>query len=230
MKRKVKRYDEGGILTDRYGNAVRSSSGEPVKTRYGSSSEDRPKSSGVDDYESMGKRAGATSPFSGPKEYIKESIEEESPKSSSEPDSVAGKGAENLAFEPDAETVVKKKTVIKKKAPAYKEKDPSSILESAAKRKSTYEDTGAKIGSQGDFKMKPAVPQSISGMGPKNTFLTKERMGVKDTSSGSFMDRVKEHLGNEFKTKKMASGGKTSTASSRGDGIAQRGKTRGRMC
>jgi hypothetical protein len=30
--------------------------------------------------------------------------------------------------------------------------------------------------------------------------------------------------------KKMASGGKTSSASSRGDGIAQRGKTRGRMC
>jgi hypothetical protein len=31
-------------------------------------------------------------------------------------------------------------------------------------------------------------------------------------------------------TKKMASGGKTSSASSRGDGIAQRGKTKGRMC
>lgn len=30
--------------------------------------------------------------------------------------------------------------------------------------------------------------------------------------------------------KKMASGGKVSSASSRGDGIAQRGKTRGRMC
>lgn len=30
--------------------------------------------------------------------------------------------------------------------------------------------------------------------------------------------------------KKMASGGKVSSASSRGDGIAQRGKTKGRMC
>jgi len=30
--------------------------------------------------------------------------------------------------------------------------------------------------------------------------------------------------------KKMASGGKTSSASSRGDGIAQRGKTKGRIC
>jgi hypothetical protein len=29
---------------------------------------------------------------------------------------------------------------------------------------------------------------------------------------------------------KMASGGKTSSASSRGDGIAMRGKTKGRIC
>jgi hypothetical protein len=33
MKRKVKRYDEGGILTDRYGNPVKSGSGETVKTQ-----------------------------------------------------------------------------------------------------------------------------------------------------------------------------------------------------
>jgi len=30
--------------------------------------------------------------------------------------------------------------------------------------------------------------------------------------------------------KKMASGGSVSSASKRGDGIAQRGKTKGRMC
>ncbi len=36
--------------------------------------------------------------------------------------------------------------------------------------------------------------------------------------------------GGLLKTKKMASGGMTSKASSRGDGIAQRGKTRGKMC
>jgi hypothetical protein len=220
MKRKIKKYagDEGSLVEG----------SENLYTRFGKkkTEEDRPKSSGVEDYESGGKRAGVTSPF------LKENISEEAPQriSEREPDSVAGEGAKNLAFEPDSETVVKKKTVIKKKAPEYKEKDPSSILASAAKRKSTYEDTGAKIGSQGDFKMKPAVPEKISGMGPKNTFLTKERMGVKDTSTGSFMDRVKEHLGNEFKSKKMASGGKVSTASTRADGIAQRGKTKGRMC
>ena len=99
-----------------------------------------------------------------------------------------------------------------------------------AARRYAENEPPAKIGSQGDFKMKPSVPEKISGMGPKNTFLTKERMNVKDTSTGSFIDRIKEHLGNEFKSKKMASGGKTSSASSRGDGIAQRGKTKGRIC
>jgi len=195
MKRKVKKYAEG-MLTDSSGNPVKSGSGETWKTRFGKD-EDRPKSSGVEDYESMGKRAGATSPFAGPKEYISESIKEDvdmpsKSASSSDEESTAGKGARNLALE-EPEIKVKKKTVVKKKAPSY-------------------EDTGAKIGSQ-DFKMKPSVPESTSGMGPKNTFLTKERL---EKSKGIFS--------------RMKSGGKTSSASSRGDGIAQRGKTKGRMC
>ena len=217
MKRKVKKY-AGGMLTDSSGNPVRSGSGEPVRTRFGKDDEDRP-TAGAEDYATIGKRAGATSPFSGPKEYISESIKEDvdmpSKAASSDEESVAGKGARNLALE-EPEIKVKKKTAVKKKAPSY-------------------EDTGAKIGSQ-DFKMKPSVPESTSGMGPRNTFLTKERMGVKDKSTGSWLDRAKEHLSNEFSAKKkggaikMASGGKTSSASSRGDGIAQRGKTKGRIC
>ena len=114
MKRKVKKY-AGGNLVDSSGNPVRSGSGEPVRTRsddeiaednkagYGrympkltrsitlggksSAAEDRPTSSGVDDYETMGKRAGATSPFSGPKEDISESVKEDVMK---EPDADMG--------------------------------------------------------------------------------------------------------------------------------------------
>jgi len=45
---------------------------------------------------------------------------------------------------------------------------------------------------------------------------------------------LKDEPGNYLKrggaVKKMASGGKVSSASSRGDGIAQRGKTRGKLC
>jgi hypothetical protein len=244
---KAKRYDEGGILTDRYGNPVKSGSGETVKTRYGSSSEDRPKSSGVDDYESMGKRAGATSPFAGPKEYIKESIEEESPKSSSEPDSVAGKGAKNLAFEPDVE--VKKKTVIKKKVTPK------------------YEDTKAKIGNQSFMpsdaerrRQLEAADKPLEGVHPESYFMpgplgalsklaTAKRISKIAPELNTIrapMQKALEYTGSKAKqltneplklgmrkggaVKKMSSGGKTSTASSRGDGIAQRGKTRGRMC
>jgi hypothetical protein len=49
----------------------------------------------------------------------------------------------------------------------------------------------------------PATKES-SGMGPKNTFLTKERMKVEDKSEGSTLDRIKEHLGNEFKKRPRA--------------------------
>ena len=55
----------------------------------------------------------------------------------------------------------------------------------------------------------------------------------KDPSRKSFFDANDERIANLKKggaTKKMASGGSTSSASSRADGIAQRGKTKGRMC
>ena len=184
MKRKVKKY-AGGMLVDSSGNPVRSGSGEPVRTRsddeiaedskfggYGrympkggsltrgiksTASEDRPTSSGVDDYETLGKKAGVTSPF------LKENISEEVTQNISEPDSVAGKGAENLTK-------------------PYKAKSKSKVVS-----KKQLEESGFQ----------------------------------------SLRDYLNDQQG---KTRKMASGGKTSSASSRGDGIAQRGKTKGRIC
>jgi len=49
----------------------------------------------------------------------------------------------------------------------------------------------------------------------------------KDFSKMQFLDDSMKKGGS---VKKMASGGKTSSASNRADGIAQRGKTKGRMC
>jgi len=183
MKRKIKKFAEGGTnvrtRTDeefaedsKFGGYGRYMPKTKNITLGGKSSaeEDRPKSSGVEDYASLGKRAGAVSPFSGPKEYISESIKEDvevpskTSSETSDEESVAGKGARNLALE-EPEIKEKKKTVVKKKSPSY-------------------EDTGAKIGSQGDFKMKPSMPVSTSGMGPKNTFLTKERSDAAQKSMG----------------------------------------------
>lgn len=197
MKRKVKKY-AGGTLVDSSGNPVRSSSGEPVRTRYGKDDDDRPKSSGIEDYASLGKRAGATSTWSGAPTIKEETTTEtETPTTpsarASDEESVAGKGARNLALEEPEEEVKVKRTIIKKKKPKY-------------------EDTGAKIGSQ-DFRMKPPVPESTSGFGPKLSFLTKERL-----------EKSREAMRS---ARGMKAGG---SASSRGDGIAQRGKTKGRIC
>lgn len=274
MKAKVKKYagDEGSLVKGTTNVRTRSDDEMEEDSKFGgygrympkggsltrgsksTVSEDRPTSSGVEDYASMGKQSGAMpakSTWDGSTDIKPEKPQDISER---EPDSVAGEGAKNLAFEPDAETVVKKKTVIKKK-PAVdnslrlmKPKDPSRALEEARKHYTGYEDTGAKIGSQGNFKFKSYAPESNAGMGPKNTFLTQKRsdeaqnaMAGRDrdaqsASEGSWLDRAKKHLSNEFKSKKkggsikMASGGKVSTASSRGDGIAQRGKTKGRIC
>ncbi len=63
---------------------------------------------------------------------------------------------------------------------------------------------------------KPAAKTSSSGMGPKNTFLTKERL-----------DKSKEAMKRARQGYKA--GGTVSSASKRADGCAMRGKTRGRV-
>lgn len=52
------------------------------------------------------------------------------------------------------------------------------------------------------------------------------------TDNRPINERIKESLGMKKggSVKKMASGGSVNSASKRGDGIAQRGKTKGRMC
>jgi hypothetical protein len=76
-----------------------------------------------------------------------------------------------------------------------------------------------------------------SGMGPKNTFLTKERVDKAQDSMRRYREEQKKKqrgvgeiqydtMGNPI----MKRGGMVSSASKRADGIAQRGKTRGKVC
>jgi hypothetical protein len=62
--------------------------------------------------------------------------------------------------------------------------------------------------------------------------LASAREGSGPTDSRSVNQRIKEALGMKKggAVKKMASGGSVSSASRRADGIATKGKTRGRMC
>jgi len=63
---------------------------------------------------------------------------------------------------------------------------------------------------------------------------TAKSQAIIDRLSRRTRPYMKDEAGNNMKrggaVKKMASGGSVSSASSRGDGIAQRGKTRGKMC
>ena len=239
MKRKVKKY-AGGNLVDSSGNPVRSGSGEPVRTRsddeiaedskfggYGrympksgnltrgiksTASEDRPTSSGVDDYETMGKRAGATSPFSGPKEYISESIKEDTETESPRGIASGFKSNESKFERKDNEVKmpeVKKKVVKKTPAKPASQEFPTRDRDRADQSFPLKTD---------DKKVPPLrkIGEAIMGTMENKPFRSSMYDKMKGRKAGGSV--------------KMASGGKVSSASSRGDGIAQRGKTRGKMC
>jgi hypothetical protein len=239
MKRKVKKY-AGGNLVDSSGNPVRSGSGEPVRTRsddeiaedskfggYGrympktrsitlggksNAAEDRPTSSGVDDYETMGKRAGATSPFSGPKEYISESIKEDTETESPRGIASGFKSNESKFERKDNEVKmpeVKKKVVKKTPAKPASQEFPTRDRDRADQSFPLKTD---------DKKVPPLrkIGEAIMGTMENKPFRSSMYDKMKGRKAGGSV--------------KMASGGKVSSASSRGDGIAQRGKTKGRIC
>ena len=73
---------------------------------------------------------------------------------------------------------------------------------------------------------KAEAAKSAKGFGPKLTFLTPKRLD----EAKEAMRRAREGMKKGGKVKKYASGGSVSSASKRADGIAQRGKTKGRIC
>lgn len=178
----------------------------------------------------------------------------------------AGTGARNLALEDKEEEKPKAKRAIVTKEQL--EKSGLSLRDylnrergltrrggSAPSRKeSSYEDTGAKIGSQGNFnasaeskpvartragtpvatRKEPTEAEKESGRKFSEEKLKKQREDFENTP---LMRAIKGTGGRaEFYKKKReaeegryAKGGSVGSASKRGDGIAQRGKTKGRM-
>ena len=235
MKRKVKKFAEGGTNVrtrddeefaedskfggyGRYMPKTKSYSMDDVKSGIGklmggksSASEDRPTTSGVEDYESMGKRAGATSPFSGPKEYISESIKEDIKEESPKGIASGFKSGESKFERKDNEVIEKKKTVKKAAAKPASQSFPTSDRDRADQSFPLKTD---------DKKVPPLrkIGEAIMG----------SVANASKPYSSSMYDKMKgRKAGGSIK---MASGGKVSSASSRADGIAQRGKTRGKMC
>lgn len=93
----------------------------------------------------------------------------------------------------------------------------------------------AEEASKFSSKAKAAASDVLSGIGstlnPKAVTQSNEWNRLKETER--LGEEAKKRLGAGEKkggAVKMAKGGKVSSASSRGDGIAQRGKTRGKYC
>jgi len=251
MKRKVKKYADGDVVTSRGGATnMRTRSADEIAEdnkspfgRYSTKSvksevqEERPTTSGVEDYASMGKRAGATSPFSGPKEYISESIKEDT-----ENKGIASgfKSGESKFERKDNEVkmpVVRKKiseTKPKKEKPPTPYTDVVKKEELGETRQYESRSSDPKKEYYRDFsgKLKEKTPDS----NPKKSFGDSISEGIKSFGS-SLSDYASKNIKSpaqrrdeEKASKGYAKGGKVSSASSRGDGIAQRGKTRGKMC
>jgi hypothetical protein len=244
---KTKRYESGGVLRDSSGNPVRSGSGEPVGTRYKDSDTKAAESYDLESVkkprsieEQIGRKAESKeeeprrkiedySKSSGPFSNVKAAVE-----------SATSKGTESSASAP-----VKKAMKVAEKAAPKKEAE------------SKYEDTGAKVGSQGSFKFDskpmsveearkkakemtsgkkgPTEAQKESGRKFSEEKLKKQKESFESSPVGGFLKRLGESPMEkaERKAKEIRgykSGGSVSSASKRADGIAMRGKTRGRIC
>ena len=278
MKTKVKKY-AGGMLTDSSGNPVRSGSGEPVRTRsadeiaednkrpFGSYATKSPKPSiaedrpmaGADDYASMGKRAGATSTWSG--EDMSPRLRASKEETEEAPTGIASgfKSGESKFERNDNEVkmpAVKKKITPKAESkrgsqsfplkdegrgsqsfpigegsktlpgkPSDKEEKPQNLPGKADAKKEYYRDFSGKI--------KEKTPDTSSFKNFKD--MISEGAGALGKGISNYASTIKSPAQRRdeekaSKEKGFAKGGKVSTASSRGDGIAQRGKTKGRIC
>ena len=163
------------------------------------------KAKAADDYAGLGGRARATSPFAGPREYITESketeVESEAPKGIA-----AGFDAKRYLEESESKgggpRSETKPAVAKKKKIEPKRASQSFGVDEAG------------IESRRKTAMSAAKEPPLARVGK----------AIKGT-----MESAGRSYDNPF-AKRMKSGGKVSSASSRADGIAQRGKTKGRIC
>lgn len=190
--------------------------------------EERPTSSGVEDYASLGKRFGAMpakSTMSGPIEDIKPE-KAEAPKAKEETKLFSGKA--NPDFESNRE--VKRGESDASGGGGGKGSGGNDSKSKGSKPKKAklpsnpdapaYDKTGNER-RRGDSQ---SFASPSKGAGPKNTFLTKERSdAAKKSMSKGFSMGLFERGDLGIGKKK---GGAVKSASARADGIAIRGKTR----
>ena len=206
MKTKVKKY-AGGMLTDSSGNPVRSGSGEPVRTRS-------------DDEIAADTKAGYGRYMPKTKSYSLDDVK------SGISRLVRGKEAprpsEDLApYEPES-------PFLNKGTGTDTTNKPESVkpIVDASRAPAAADDTYAS--NKTYTTTKPENKKSKSKVSKAD--LEKSGLSLRDYMNKERGLTRRENKFDKFEQTQLKSGGKVSSASSRGDGIAQRGKTKGRMC
>jgi hypothetical protein len=193
-KRKVKKFQEGGVLRDGYGNPVRSGSGEVVRTRFPErtyneqSTADMTESS---DY--SGRRMKSAEPMA------EDTSNMDVPHSTISDGKTRGVfDTATINYEPKSgeKIVEEKKTVIRKPVKKMQKVDAQPV----GRMNESNDYSGGR-------KSAPAAPKSK----------------FSDTGKSKALRALLGTFG-------LKSGGTVSSASKRADGIAQRGKTRGKVC
>ena len=220
MKKKAKRYQSGGVLRDRFGNPVRSGSGDVVRTGYPDRSYDEQASASMtesSDY--SGRRARSPEPSSAEDSSMTSDYMPRSsfkmPDLGGEDSSETRKITDYIRTSPKEDSVsetikeeVKAKPKPKPKprkrvSQSFGETDSDALnrrrLEGLKKEDSPYGKSERLKALMGTFS-----PERSSKRYAESTPYARSKMGMK-------------------------SGGKVSSASARADGCAIRGKTKGRM-
>jgi hypothetical protein len=124
-------------------------------------------------------------------------------------------------------------------------KTVKNAVRSGAMDTAGFEGIGSSMSKKGGFdngiaREAERMQNLRSDFGKKNRSSTDESPSFQDRMAREYLDKKKAgdrqaamergNLKGGGKVIKMAKGGMTSSASSRGDGIAQKGKTRGKMC
>lgn len=212
MKKKVKRYDEGGVLRDSSGNPVRSGSGEVVRTRFGGRryDEDAPASM-TESSDYSGRRKSVASPD------VESSFTENLPAQVSMEEEAPRKISDYIRSGPKEDVssveVSEEKVKVSKPKPKPKAKSATEVAREIGKGYMKAAEAAKPA------KKEPMYDLAKAGRALADTF-SSERATKRYAESTPY---ARSKMG-------MKSGGKVSSASSRADGIAQRGKTKGRIC
>ena len=232
-KRKVKRFQEGGgVLRDRYGNPVRSGSGEVVRTTFPERSYNEQASASMTESSDYSGRRPRTAAYSDDGMDVPHSstpaMDDSEGPSLTERLRKASPGSKISEMDGEGAYTSPVKKATKTAKPAAKPSSDKAKTKTEAKPTPRYQDVvkSSELGSQSfSSKAKDEPPKKRGGIGPYGAFA-----GL--TNYLSTLREGRKRPGEMKKggsVKSYSSGGSTSSASKRADGIAKRGKTRGKV-